>query len=293
MDPSTYVGLWAYADLFSAHTEAYVRDSRRHVNDQITPELVVAAFTEKWSISGYTARLDGERMVTHIGAIDFDKALHDEIEAVRGTLFQINVPTLLAESRRGAHLWVVTQTEGPADQMRRALEHAIRLTDSNILAKSEVFPKHSNSKFGGGALRMPLMTHPKNGQRYPVFDMQANRLTKIKAVVEAAQFTEWSVLRRFSAEEPIEYPTGLGQYRRVIDRGDTGSAVEMLNVLGVQAVIGKGCRCPFHDDQHNSLSVAQDDQRVWCKAPECVAYNGGRGVGTLALARMVRERNGK
>jgi hypothetical protein len=293
MDPSTYVGLWAYADLFSAHAEAYVRDSRRHVNDQITPELVVAAFTEKWSISGYTARLDGESMVTHIGAIDFDHADHDEIEAVRGTLFDIHIPTLLAETRRGAHLWVTTTVEGPADQMRRALEHAIRLTDANILAKCEVFPKHSNSRFGGGALRMPLMTHPKTGERYPVYDMRANRITKIKEIVEAVEYTKWGVLRQFSAEAPIEYPTGLGQYRRVIDHGDTGSAVEMLNTLGVQATAGRGCRCPFHDDAHASLSVAQDDQRVWCKSPECVAHNGGRGVGTLALARMVRERNGK
>lgn len=291
MDPITYAGLWQFSDLFCAHTDAYVKNSKAHVNEPITPELLVDAYTNKWSVSGYTARLVNGSMVTHVGAIDFDHTEELSTMTVRDSLTKLGIPSLLSQSRRGAHLWVVCHDVGPAAWMRHALEHAIRLTQVKV-EEVEVFPKASDKAFGVGALRMPLMTHPKTGDRYPVWTLDGARLTKITDVVEAAQYTEWSTLKALAVQAPVEYPRGLGVYRKVTDYGDQGSAVSMLADLGVQARAGHGCRCPFHDDAHASLSVAEDDQRVWCKAPDCVAYNGGRGVGTLALAKIVREIRG-
>jgi len=65
--------------------------------------------------------------------------------------------------------------------------------------------------------------------------------------------------------------------------------VALLSSMGIPRVrVGGNVRCPFHDDRHASLSISQDDQRVWCKSPTCPAYNGGRGLGSLALAKMRR-----
>lgn len=265
MDPLTYVGLWQLADQFCAHYNAYVKDSRAHINEEITPELLERAYIEKWAVSGYTARLDGDKMVTHVGAIDFDHADPAQYKAVRDTLTKLGIPTLESMSNRGVHLWVTAREEGPASVMRKALEQAIRLTDANILTTCEVFPKNSTAQWGVGALRLPLMTHPKTHERFPCYDMEGNRLTKLIDVTLAVQYTDWSVLRQLSADAPVEYPRNLGEYRQRRDYGDVGSAVSLLDKKGVQAVPGRSCRCPFHDDRHASLSVAQDDQRVWCK----------------------------
>jgi hypothetical protein len=289
MDQLTYVGLWQLADLFCAHYDAYVKDSRAHIPQPITPELLERAYREKWAVSGYTARQDGDKMVTHIGAIDFDHSSRHEEKSVRATLQKLGIPTLRSASRRGSHLWITTHEEGPASVMHKALEQAIRLTDANILSECEVFPKVSTAQWGVGALRLPLMTHPKTRQRYPAYDMDGNRLTKLIDVVLSVQSTDWKVLRSLAADAPVEYPRNLGAYRQRREYTDVGSATDLLDKLGVQATPGHSCRCPFHEDRHASMSVAQDDERVWCKAPECEAYNGGRGVGTLALAKMVQR----
>ncbi len=289
MDPLTYVGLWQLADQFCAHYDAYVKDSRAHIDGEVTPELLERAYVEKWAVSGYTARLDGDQMVTHVGAIDFDHADAHEILAVRETLTKLGIPHLVSMSRRGDHVWVTAHKEGPAKEMRKALEHAIRLTDAAILPKCEVFPKESTAQWGVGALRLPLMTHPKTGVRYPVIDKDGNHLTKLLDVVLAVEYVEWDVLHKLAADAPVEYPRNLGEYRQRRNYTEVGSAVSLLDKMGVQAVPGRSCRCPFHEDRKASLSVAADDERVWCKSPECVAYNGGRGVGTLALAKMVQR----
>lgn len=287
MDALTYAGLWQVCDLFCARFDAYVKDSRAHVNGDVSPELLVDAYSNKWAISGYTAKAEGTDLVTHVGAIDFDHATQEQRVAVRATLTSLGIPWFISMSRRGAHVWVFLQEDVPAQAMNKALEQAIRLTDKDILSTCEVFPKRSSAPFGVGALRLPLMTHPKDGQRYPCYDMDGNRITKLIDVVTSIKYADASKIRALAADAPVEYPRGLGAYAK--PRVDSaGSAVSLLANMGVTAVPGHSCRCPFHEDRKASLSVSGDDQRVWCKSPECVAYNGGRGVGTLALQRMVQ-----
>lgn len=290
MDAVTEVGLTVFADLFCARTDAYVYDSRMHVGETLTPNVLAQAIIDKHAVSGYTALLtDDGQCVTHVGAIDFDHTPEEAVARVRDTLFKLGVPSLLSESRRGAHIWVAARTDGPASSMRKALEHAIRLTDPGYLTGTEVFPKLSASPWGVGALRLPLMTHPKTGLRYPCY-VNGTRLSKLVDIVNAMEYVEWDVIRKLSADAPVEYPRQLGEYRRQVDRRDVPKAVTLLAALGVEAQPGRSCRCPFHDDKKASLSVAADEERIWCKAPECPAYNGGRGVGTLALARMIQRR---
>jgi len=132
------------------------------------------------------------------------------------------------------------------------------------------------------------MSHPKTKTRYPVFDQYGNRITKLVDLVSAVEYVPWRKVLQLSEAAPVEYPRNLGQYRRVTGAIGPG-AVGLLSTLGVDAVAGRNVRCPFHDDRHASMKVAPDDQRVWCKAPECVAYNGGRGLGTIALSRLLER----
>jgi hypothetical protein len=288
MDAVTAVGLWQVADLFCVNDAAYVKDSGVHINEPVTVELLIDAYTKGYSVSGYTADKD---LNTYVGAIDFDKADMADIKAVRETMTKTGIPTLLAHSRRGAHLWVHVGGGKtlPAGVMNRALEQVIRLTNNSLLGKCEVFPKKSSSPYGVGALRLPLMTHPKTKVRYPCEDMDGNRLTKLIEVVSTIQYTPVHILKALAEQGPVEYPRGLGEYRKPTTIKNAGSAVDLLMGMGVQATPGHNARCPFHEDRHASMSVAEDDQRVWCKSPECIAYNGGRGLGTLALARMVKK----
>jgi hypothetical protein len=300
LDALAEIGLQLFIDLFCARTDAYVRDSRAHIPEPLTVDLLVDAYTNKYAVSGYTANGG----LTHVGALDFDHCDPAQIMAVRDTMKRVGVPTLLSESRRGDHLWVfvgpgdgkrgsIEYGDVPATMVHKALEQCVRLTDPDLLTDLDIFPKHTSSPFGVGALRLPLMTHPKSHERYPCYDMEGTRLTKIVDLVTAANglTTPWAVIAKLAKDAPVEYPRGLGEYRRSISRTPGSPASALLQSIGAtNAQPGRSVRCPFHEDSHASMSIADDDERVWCKAPECVAYNGGRGVGSLALAKMIEKR---
>lgn len=280
-----------YIGTFAAHADAYVVASRAHVNAPLTRELVeVALTTSADSLSGYSASGKGVAMMTHIGAIDFDSATREDAMRVRETLAGLDIPTLLVDSRRGAHLWLLTDIF-PAATIRKALEHAVRLTDASILDGCEIFPKRSQAPFGVGALRMPLMRHPKTGFRYSAWDMDYNELADPAQVLMGHLPALKKAIMRLTNDLPttVEYPRGLGGYRRRTD-STPGSVTALLQAMGAEPTPGRSCRCPFHDDRRASLSVADDDQRVWCKTPECDAHNGGRGLGTRGLERLIQSR---
>ena len=44
------------------------------------------------------------------------------------------------------------------------------------------------------------------------------------------------------------------------------------------ATPGRSVRCPAHEDQNPSLSIARDDSRAWCHASVC-ALHGPNGAG--------------
>jgi hypothetical protein len=295
--PEVASALDLYVHTFAAHQDAYVRDSRVTIKEPLTSEVVHSALVGGFAVSGYLAVWDIEKegFFTHVGAIDFDTdtGLVDAA-SIHWMLADMGIPSLLEHSRRGAHLWVLCQTQISAHLMRRALSNALKLTEISDPEHVEVFPKRSANIFGVGALRLPLMKHPKTGIRYPL-DGPQGRVTKLQALVTAAASSESPVgaLRSLAGPEVEDRPyprfsPPFGAYRR--SQGDEPpSIVGLLAQIGVTAVPGGGVRCPFHDDQHASLNVSPDDQRVWCHAASCVLFNDGRGLGTLGLARLMRK----
>lgn len=299
-DAVVAIGLDLYIDLFAAHRDAYVLDSSEHVNQPLTPAVLRWAFKEGHAISGYTAVAPdplnaGDALTTSIGVIDLDEGGLDEGRKVREVLRQHGIPTLLVPSRRGAHVWTWHQyRDCPAITVHRALTHAANLAGLDG-PKVEVFPKPSTSRYGCGAVRMPLLPHPKTGIVYPPLTMQDEQVTKVPDLINVvADYTApWEAVKRLAKQHaaPVGYPRPPVAFAVPTGRSSASPGVSVqLQALGVQARPGHTTRCPFHGDQHGSLSVSQDDERAWCKAPHCDLYNDGRGMGSYHLTQYISSR---
>lgn len=317
MKAAEYAALDLMAGNFAARHDAYVKDSRYHVDEPLTPEVMRAAMTGGHSISGYMAK----GLMTHVGAIDFDLEGDQEARDVRAFLAAQDIQSLLVGSRRGAHLWVITTGDGthgsepfgmvPASVMRRALHAAVHLCmtttslrahnmdESEVDQKVEVFPKKSDKAWGVGALRMPLFKHPKTGVRYPAYDpFDDHEVTSIVSLLnlmaDIQMDTAYNALYRLAGEDvaQVPYPTRTGLERRVYaGTGDVPLASSILEGMGVVGTTpGHSVRCPFHDDKKASLSIASDDERVFCKSPTCVMHNNGIGMGSIDLSKYLDDR---
>lgn len=312
-----HIALDMFIGSFSARQDAYVYKSRWHKHEPLTPQVAFDAFKDGASISGYMADANG---MTHVGAIDFDLEGEQEARDVRAFLDEQGIQSLLVESRRGAHLWVQTIGDGkngsqpfgmvPAPIMRRALHAAVHLCmtteslrahdmdESELDQKVEVFPKKSNADWGVGALRMPLFPHPKTGVRYPAHDPfddaeVTNIIPLLNLMADLQRETPYNALYRLAGEDtaPVSYPRGTGLERPAYaGTGDVPKVTDLLSThYGVGAKPGHSVRCPFHDDKKASLSVSQDEERVWCKSPSCIAYNNGVGMGSIDMAEYLRK----
>ena len=302
MTPLGYAALSLYAGEFAVNHEGYVLDSHQHRNEPITEHLLEWAFTQGHSISGYTALCTPEGVVTTVGALDLDEGTLDDGRAIRALLASHHIPSLLVESRRGCHLWTFHHGDGthgseryqpvPAGVVNKAMESAAKLAGYEG-PKVEVFPRRSDSPWGVGALRMPLMPHPKTGEKYPAYTMEDEPITRVVDLINAIADMTAPYARVYALsgveEAPVAYPSSLGVYARPRADADGLGVTAQLATLGVQAQPGRAANCPWHDDRHKSLSVAKDDERVFCKSPSCPAYNGGRGIGSLALKAMLEK----
>lgn len=285
-----------YIGTFAARLDEYVRDSSQHVHEPLTPDVAFAALgVGGFSVSGYLAVPDDDgRMTTHVGAIDFDT--EDGLvkaRSVRSWLSSHGVEGLLEESRRGAHLWVFTTVMMYASTVRNALRAAAILADCDM-RHTEVFPKLSASDWGVGALRMPLMRHPKSGVRYPVYAPSGASLKRVQDVISTAVDCEVppEAIRALAGPlNGVEQPWPQNAYPRASGAvlGPVPGVTEVLAGYGITVRPGKANLCPFHDDRQASLSVARDDERAWCKAPTCPLNNDGRGLGSFTLAKALAE----
>lgn len=302
---------------FAATREAFVVDSRHTITSEpLTRDICARAEKLGNSISGYLAtRWEDGSWRTTMGAIDVDTDL-DDAQAIRDFLTAHGVRTLLALSRRGAHLWVWTSGDGTheserympvlAVRVRKALQQAVDLTitDREARAHIEVFPKRgSASPYSVGALRMPLFRHPKTGIVYPVVDEAGHETTSrivaynwtipldtpydaLYALTPPKGVSTTVYAKELVYEAPEPRSVAL---RRPLPDGP-GCCALLLRLGVPNPQPGRTVRCPFHEERHASLSILADDLRVICKAPACPAHNDGRGIGSLALAKLVNGR---
>lgn len=159
---------------------------------------------------------------------------------------------LFEPSRRGAHLWRFCPPT-PWDQVRAVGEYWLE----SVGVTCEVFPKGP----GRTGVRLPLTVHPKTGERYPAVDpvtgelLDGNTLAQLRAM----------------PLPPVTLPKQLPPPVMIGERGDFATlfreinAVTRLRQYGPERAIG---RCPFHDDQHPSLSLLGGFWRCWAGCGE-------------------------
>jgi hypothetical protein len=177
----------------------------------------------------------------------------------------------------------------------RPAEKGEKLLERHEDPKIELRPAHdrlSSPDSVGICIRMPTMPHHRTGKRYVLIGSDGTvlppRLTDMMLEVEwspmgpLTELAELAPLPRLPASPPVDlmYPHGRPTA--------TESASEILRTLwGMpEPKVGRANLCPAHDDQRPSLSIARDDQRVWCKNGACILSNDGRGRGTHELVAL-------
>jgi hypothetical protein len=311
-DPSV---LDYYRHLFAARTDVYshwTSDGWRPVRAEMTIPLVEAALTKTGpSLSGF---LIAPGDVSHIAAIDFD--LDDGLELADRLIRHMaskGAPAYLEGSRRGAHVWILLDEVSPARQIRAALQTWLAGAGmpmdpadthrTRIHPKIELRPATDRLPSADGlghALRMPLMPHPKTGQRWRLVtadgEVLGPRLSETLLALESvpAGVLADAAMRWNPKVDPSAIPHSYGPPRA--PREDDGSsASELLSLLwgAIGAAPGKVISCPakqYHSngDRHKGCRVFPDDKRVMCHTIGCILNNDGKGRGTYELATMAR-----
>lgn len=277
---------------FAARDDLYVINGAEVRRESLTPDVLRHAVSHNYALSGYTAQADGR---THIGAIDFDtdEGL-DQAFKVQALLEAHDIPSMVSESRRGAHVWVTAWDWCEAGLTYRALRSAMVLAlgdESAMDSKIEVFPK-PGTDLAVGALRMPGLAHQRTAQVYPVHMLGVTyQNPTFLAILNHHVLTDRDALKRLagSATPKALYPKNLSGWEQTShgDFGEAPSASAVLQKWGINnARPGGTVRCPMHDDKRQSLTVFKDDARVYCGSPGCRLNNDGHGIGSLLLSRM-------
>ena len=160
-----------YIALFAARTDAYAiwtDEGWRAVREELTPTVVIRAFEDRRPVSGYTVGPDN---LTHVAALDVD--LEDGLAIatkVARVMWAHGAPAFVERSRRGAHVWSILDARLPAIVVRRGLRAFLHLAEIAPDPKIELRPgaDRLGNEGLGFALRMPMMSHPATGKRYPL-----------------------------------------------------------------------------------------------------------------------------
>jgi hypothetical protein len=291
-----YAGL--YADLFAGRRDAHspwIGTQWVASREPLTPDVVLGAFTTRRPVGAYILGPDSQ---THIAALDVD--LDDGLliaDRVASAIWKAGGRAYVETSRRGAHMWCLLEEKRPAILVRRALRAF--LARAGVAPDPKIELRPGQDRLGGpeglgNALRMPLMPHPLTGKRPPGLMAPRGRIVartlaelcdeRLVEYTPAALFEEVAA-EHVEAVDPTSIPARFRKPRKRADDADD-TVDEVLAELGLPIRPGHAVKCPFHDDRHPSLSIADDRRRVFCKSPECEAYAGGRGLGANQLREL-------
>lgn len=293
---ATFVGT------FAARSDAYAAFSGSNwvcVKEELTPEIVMAAFAGGPSISGYTIT---PQNTTHVGCIDFDcddgLALAKQL---RAAMAEKGVAGYVEMSRRGAHMWVVLDAVVPAKIMRRGLMAFLRQIGQQWAPenpKIELRPAADEIKPDGygSPIRMPTMPNPKTGLRYPMLAADDTLIPRgLDKLCLAIDLTPaWIMESAASTVRPTMKDMRRSDRQAYNGPAVEGSASDILRTLwgALDARPNHSIRCPAHEDKVASLSILPDDLRAVCHAPSCILCNSDKGRGTYELTQLAAAKGG-
>lgn len=287
-----------YAHTFAARQDVYSRwtpNGWRPVREPLTSEVAYKALLgQAPAISGYMITPENE---SHVFAFDFDadEGYQQGVNTQR-VMAELGIPSYIETSRRGAHLWTVIDRVVPArlirGAMRTILGHANLPTND---PRIELRPGSDQiEKEGlGHAIRMPLMVHPKTGERSVIYDVSGKKYTKVHELLLEMDWASHAEIERLGRlwKPPVTHipPSMRNPHKAYDDDGVTATQI-LQDKWGVVAKPGdkREVRCPLHGDKSASLYVMPDDRRVVCHSSVCILNNDGKGRGTWELRNLDR-----
>jgi hypothetical protein len=234
------------------------------VKRQVTQRLIISHLKGKLTLATYVL---GKDNTSKYAVLDVDN--DERRQALIRIHRELPLPSYLEASRRGGHLWFFF-----AEPVDGALAKAFGMEIARRFdLDAEVFPKQAKSEGPGSCIRLPLGIHRKTGDRYPFVGLGDWR-SQLQALSHPETIALEEVLK-YQYEEPVRARaplpiTGeLPVWEKIKRQVPIGEIVSRYVDLDAK---GRG-RCPFHDDQHPSLSV-NFDEGYW----HCFAGCGGGSV---------------
>jgi hypothetical protein len=284
------------------------------VHEPLDAQVIVAAWSARprQTVGAYFLTREN---TSHVAALDFDRLDGWDLACRTGTVMRAaGVPAYVERSREGrAHLWATSELRLPGIVLRRAVR--VWMADAGVLpteadlhaANIELRPatdRLSDPDSLGHALRLPGMPHPLTGERHPLADprtgqpigktiaemLLAYELTSTERFIEAAERYRPPVIE---ATAPLSRTSSAGAASPIsIFNASVGCSEVLRREWGVaNAAPGKSGPCPLHPDPRNRyLTVAHDDQRVWCNSGGCPLSADGRGHDAYSLWGLAKER---
>ena len=290
-----------YAATFAGRLDAYSvwnGESWQAIRRPLTADVVLEAFGTGIPISGYVLTPEAR---THIACLDID--LEDGLSL--GKRFGRHLDKLgglgyIEHSARGCHVWIAIDRQLPAIVVRRALKALIEesgLPDDRKIELRPTSDRLNGPESLGSCIRMPTMPHPRLRKRFRLTSTQGEVLPgKLIEMMLEIDSCPASVIVSASERAPAPALTSAPNDLRYPHGNPSGneSVSEILrNLWGVQnARPGITVKCPAHDDMRPSLSIAKDDQRVWCMSHSCLlsGEGGDQGLGAYQLTQLAPKR---
>jgi hypothetical protein len=263
----------------------------------LTPAVAWDAMRARGTVGAYHPGADG---TTNVGVVDLDRDDGGTIAAcIAALVAPAGICAYIEPSREGrAHLWV----PGPVLPQRvwtLALLAAVNAAGYQATNPTDLHRRHGielrpdGTAGYGRAMRLPGMTHPKDGKRYPLLAPDGGSMGRtmrewLLAIEPASADAIVGLAEQHRQPEPEPIRRERSAARQTFER-DT-DVITILAALGIpNAQPGRTIRCPLHDDRRASMSIARDGRRVWCHSAGCPAHGEqGRGLGPADLALAVR-----
>ncbi len=251
------------------------------VKKRLTMTHVIDHIQGKHTLGAYV--LDA-RSVARWLCLDVD---HDEdwlaLLQLAEVLHQDNIPAYLETSRRGGHLWLFTPPLSGSDIRRFG---TTLLKQHGLPACIELYPKQDQLKTGPGSLvRLPLGIHRKTGKRYHFIQLNGTPLAPTIREQVAVLSRPRRVPRPFIDHillQSIESQPTLPLQSIEVSPIDGKHLSERIKAaISVRYFVSRYVelngrnvgKCPFHDDQHPSFGV-NEQENYW----SCWAGCGGGSV---------------
>jgi hypothetical protein len=194
------------------------------------------------------------------------------------------IPSYLEQSRRGGHLWFFFAEPIAARKVRK---FAQGIQDKYQVGECEIFPKQDHLLDGPGSLiRLPFGIHRLTGERYSFYKSGGEVLSDTIRKQITALENPWFVPRKDFNGLASFKTVGIGQELPLKPNEDPKDKLSerIKSRLTVYEFIGQYVelkptangaigKCPFHEDQHPSLGV-NDQDNYW----HCFAGCGGGSI---------------